>query len=43
MGALDTLFGTKEKDVKDLGNWYLLVSWDYLNTNFSSVMDDKLF
>lgn len=41
MGILDVL--SKDKDVKDLGNGFLRVKWDYLNANFLSLMDEDLF
>ena len=43
MSVFDVLFKNKDKDVKDLGNGFLRVKWDYLNANFLSLMDEGLF
>ena len=43
MSILDILFKNKDKDVEDLGNGFFRVKWDYLNSNFLSLMDEDLF
>lgn len=43
MNILDVLVKNKDKDIKDLGNGFFRVKWDYLNANFMSLMDEDLF